>query len=111
LNVFGLAWRERAALQIKRGGCTGASHCRRLSSAPCRQTRRCARGERCASARRDYGDAVDRGLPFQLRALEGALAAAAAGLTEEAAALEARALPAADRLARRVRRPARPCSP
>jgi len=54
---------------------------------------------------------VDRGLPFQLRALEGALAAAAAGLTEEAAALEARALPAADRLARRVRRPARPCSP
>jgi len=57
--------------------------------------------------RRDYGDAVDRGLPFQLRALEGALAAAAAGLTEEAAALEARALPAADRLARRVRRPAR----
>jgi len=51
---------------------------------------------------------VDRSLPFQLRALEGALAAAAAGLTEEAAALEARALPAADRLARRVRRPAWP---
>ncbi len=46
--------------------------------------------------------AVDRSLPFEMRALEGALANVSRLLTEEAAALEARAVPAADRLAKRV---------
>ena len=54
--------------------------------------------------RRDTSDAaVDRSLPFELRALEGALATVARLLVEEAAALEAQAMPAADRLAKRVR--------
>ena len=46
--------------------------------------------------------AVDRSLPFEMRALEGALANVSRLLTDEAAALEARAMPAADRLAKRV---------
>lgn len=46
--------------------------------------------------------AVDRSLPFEMRALEGALANVSRLLTEEAASLEARAVPAADRLAKRV---------
>lgn len=58
--------------------------------------------------RRDTSDAaVDRSLPFELRALEGALATVARLLVEEAAALEAHAMPAADRLAKRVRSPKR----
>ena len=58
--------------------------------------------------RRDTSDAaVDRSLPFELRALEGALATVARLLVEEAAALEAQAMPAADRLAKRVRSPKR----
>ena len=56
--------------------------------------------------RRDTDDAaVDRSLPFELRALEGALATVARLLAEEAATLEAHAVPAADRLAKRVRSP------